>query len=180
MIRFVQRFRALWKEEHGGATVEFVLAVPILMAIFMASFESGLFMTREIMLEQSVDIVMRELRLGHYPSPVTTDKLKSEICSRTIVFSDCSANIMIELQKISTSTFVLPTAGAECRDLSQPIKPSTTLQIGAENELMLVRACVIVQALFPTTGIGLNLTRSTNGGGMKILAVSAFANEPNS
>ena len=65
-------------------------------------------------------------------------------------------------------------------DLSQPIKPSTTLQIGAENELMLVRACVIVQALFPTTGIGLNLTRSTNGGGMKILAVSAFANEPNS
>lgn len=178
MMRYLQRLRHLWQNEGGGASVEFVLAIPVLLAIFMASFEGGMFMTREIMLEQSVDIVMRELRLGHYPAPVTTDKLKTEICSRTIVFNNCAANVMIELQKINTSTFVLPATSAECRDLSQPIKPSTTLQIGAENELMLVRVCFIADALFPTTGLGLNLTQSTSGGGIRIIAVSAFANEP--
>lgn len=135
-------------------------------------------MTREIMLQQSVDIVMRELRLGHYPAPVTTDKLKSEICKRTVVVSDCSANIMIELQKVSAARFALPTASTECRDLSLPASPSTTLNIGAENERMLMRTCIIVDALFPTTGIGQSLTRTTNGGGVRILAVSAFANEP--
>lgn len=170
-------FRA-WRDESGVASIEFVMAIPVLMAIFSASFESGLFMTRKIMLEQSVDIVMRELRLGHYPSPVTTDTLKTEICKRTVVFNDCAANMMIELQKISTSDAILPTITPECRDLSQPIKPSTTLQIGAENELMLVRACIIVDALFPTTGIGLDLTRTTNGGGIQIVTVSAFSNEP--
>ena len=178
MKRFFRVLGHIWQNERGTASVEFVLAIPALMAIFMASFESGLFMTREIMLQQSVDIVMRELRLGHYPSPVTTDKLKSEICSRTLVFTDCTGNIMIELQKISATTFTLPTASPECRDRSQPIKPSTTLQIGVENDLMLVRTCIIVDALFPTTGIGLKLTRTSQGGGVQILAVSAFANEP--
>jgi Flp pilus assembly protein TadG len=178
MMRFAKLVRRAWREEDGVASIEFVFAVPILMAIFMASFESGLFMTREIMLEQSVDIVMRELRLGHYPAPVTTDKLKTEICNRTVVFNNCAANIMIELQKISTTTFAMPTIAAECRDLSQPIKPSTTLQIGVDNDLMLVRACIIVDALFPTTGIGLNLTRTSNGGGVQVVTVSAFANEP--
>lgn len=178
MTRLGKRISRFCADTSGVASIEFVLAVPILIAIFSASFESGLFMTREIMLEQSVDIVMRELRLGHYPSPVTTDKLKTEICSRTIVFENCAANIMIELQKISTTTFALPTTSAECRDLSQPIRPSTTLQIGGENDLMLVRACIIVDALYPTTGVGLSLTRTTNGGGVQIIAVSAFANEP--
>lgn len=178
MKRIGKSFLGAWRDEGGVASIEFVMTIPLLMMIFMASFESGLFMTRKIMLEQSVDIVMRELRLGHYPSPVTTDTLKTEICKRTVVFNNCAANIMIELQKISTSDAIMPTIDPECRDLSLPIKPSTTLQIGAENELMLVRACIIVDALFPTTGIGLDLTRTTNGGGMKIVTVSAFSNEP--
>ena len=49
--------------EDGAATLEFALSVPVLITIFMASFESGLLMTRSIMLEQAVDITMRELRL---------------------------------------------------------------------------------------------------------------------
>lgn len=178
MKPFVNRIGRFWGEEGGVATIEFVMAIPILIAIFSASFESGLFMTREIMLEQSLDIVMRELRLGHYPGTVTTDKLKTEICSRTVVFENCTANLMIELQQISTTTFAFPAAATECRNLSQPMKPSVNLQIGKENELMMVRACIVVQALFPTTGIGLSLTRTSNGGGVEIVAVSAFSNEP--
>lgn len=178
MTRFANRLSRFLRQEDGVASIEFVMAVPLLLAVFSASFESGLFMTREIMLEQSLDMVMRELRLGHYPGTITTAKIKEEICDRTIVFTDCEAKLMIELQRVDMSTFAMPTQATECRDLSTAIKPSTTLQIGEENDLMLVRACIVVDALFPTTGIGLSLTRTTNGGGVEIVAVSAFSNEP--
>lgn len=179
MKSICKRLAQAWREESGVASIEFVFAIPILLAIFMASFESGLFMTREIMLEHAVDMVMRELRLGHYPAPVTTDKMKTEICSRTVVFNDCASNIMIELTSIVPPSYTLPADTTDCRDVSKPIAPSTSLVVGQENELMLVRVCIVVDALFPTTGIGLNLTRSAaNGGGVAIVAVSAYANEP--
>lgn len=177
MIWLGKRLRQAWQNENGVASIEFVFALPILMAIFMASFESGLFMTRSIMLEQSLDIVMRELRLGHYVTP-TADLLKTEICKRTIVFDNCEASLMIDLRRISTSTFALPTVAAGCVNRDEEIQPVTALQIGQQNDLILLRACIVEDAIFPTTGIGLQLTRTGQGGGYEIIAVSAFSNEP--
>jgi Flp pilus assembly protein TadG len=68
--RIKARLARALRNEEGTATMEFVLVIPLIMMIFMASFESGLLMTRSIMLEQSVDMAMRELRLGHV-SPLT-------------------------------------------------------------------------------------------------------------
>lgn len=177
MTRFAKWLRRAWRDEDGVASLEFLFALPILMAIFMASFESGLMMTRSIMLEQSLDIVMRELRLGHYPG-ADADMLKQEICKRTIVFNNCEASLMIDLQTVSTSTFALPTIATTCVNRDAAIQPPITLHIGQQNDLMLVRACIVEDAIFPTTGIGLSLTRTGSGGGIEIVAVSAFANEP--
>jgi TadE-like protein len=177
MTRFIKKIKRAWRNEDGVASIEFVFAFPILMAIFMASFESGLFMTRSIMLEQSLDIVMRELRLGHYVTP-TSDLLKAEICSRTVIFENCEASLMIDLRKVSTTTFAMPTTETTCVDRDEEIQPVTALQIGQQNELILLRACIVEDAIFPTTGIGLQLTRTGEGGGYEIIAVSAFANEP--
>ncbi len=54
-------FRALcrlgtkfFRHEDGTASVEFVMAVPILLLVFVSSFENGLLMTRSIMLDQAV------------------------------------------------------------------------------------------------------------------------------
>ena len=178
MTWFNRRLRRALREEDGVASIEFVFAVPILVAIFMASFESGLFMTRSIMLEQSLDMVMRELRLGHYVNP-TAASLKTEICKRTIVLTNCEASLSIDLQKISMTDFALPTTAAGCVDRNTNIAPATKLQVGQQNDLILLRACIVADAMFPTTGIGLNLTRTGQGGGYEIIAVSAFANEPN-
>ncbi len=174
---FTKRLRRVWRDEKGVATVEFVFMVPILLAIFMGSFESGLMMTRSIMLEQSLDMVMRELRLGHYVNPSAT-LIKSEVCSRTIMFTNCNADLNIELTKISTTTWALPTTAVDCVNKSTNVQPPVKVTIGQQNDLMLVRACIVVDAIFPTTGVGLELTKSTAGGGYKIVAVSAFANEP--
>jgi Flp pilus assembly protein TadG len=172
-----KRLRRVWRDENGVATVEFVLMVPILLSIFMGSFESGLMMTRSIMLEQSLDMVMRELRLGHYVNPSAT-LIKTEVCSRTIMFTNCNADLNIELTKISTTTWTLPTTAIDCVNKTTHVQPPIKVTIGQQNDLMLVRACIVVDALFPTTGIGLELTQANVGGGYKIVAVSAFANEP--
>ncbi len=176
MMRFMRRLARGFKREDGTASIEFVMAVPVLMTIFMASFESGLLMTRSIMLEQSVDMTMRELRLGHYNLP-TADLLKSEICKRTVIFGDCEANIMIEMTRVSTATWVLPRTNVLCVNRDEDIQPVTALQIGQQNDIMLVRVCVIQDAMFPTSKFGLNLATDSEGG-YGLVAVSAFVTEP--
>ena len=171
-----KKLRRALRREDGSATLEFVLSVPILITIFMASFESGLLMTRSIMLEQSVDMTMRELRLGHYPLPDAT-LLKSEICKRTVIFKDCESNIMIEMTRVSTTGWSLPRTDVACVDRAEDVQPVTALQIGQQNDIMLVRVCVVQDALFPTTGIGLGLPKDGEGG-YGVVAVSAFVTEP--
>lgn len=176
MIRLLKRLMHGFRREDGTAALEFVIAVPLLITIFMASFESGLLMIRSIMLEQSVDMTMRELRLGHYTLP-DAELLKTEICTRTVIFKDCEANITIEMTRISTLTWALPTSSVVCIDRSEDIQPVTALQIGQQNDIMLVRVCVVQDAMFPSTGIGLGLPKDGNGG-YGVIATTAFVTEP--
>ena len=163
------------RREDGTATMEFVLVVPLIIAIFMASFEGGLLMIRSILLEQSVDMTMRELRLGHYPA-ATNHLLKKEICKRTIIFADCVSNMKIELQRVSTTAWDMPAAPVKCINRVQNIDPVVTMT-GLQNDLMLIRVCVVQDAMFPTTGIGLELPLDS-GGGYGLVARSAFVVEP--
>jgi hypothetical protein len=176
MISLFNRLRKrLWRED-GTASMEFVLMVPVFLTIFMASFESGLLMVRQILLDQSVDRTMRELRLGHMAS-VTEDSLRTAICSLTIVFSNCEANMMIELDRVSTTTWAIPDTPIQCINRDEVISPVVALQIGQQNDVMLVRVCVIQDAIFPTTGIGLGLSVDSQGG-YALISRSAFVVEP--
>lgn len=174
--RIASRLAAAFRRDEGTASVEFALMVPLLMMVFMASFESGLLMVRSIMLEQSVDMTMRELRLGHYAQPDAT-LLKREICSRTVIFKNCNDNIMIEMIRVNTSTWALPTTQVTCVDRSEDVQPVTALQIGQKNDVMLIRVCINQDAMFPTTGIGLGLPKDPQGG-YGLVSVSAFVTEP--
>ncbi len=176
MTRFFKRLARGFRREDGTATIEFAMTVPVLLTVFMGSFESGLLMTRSIMLEQAVDITMRELRLGHYSLP-DADLLKTEICKRTVIMNSCEANIMIEMTRVSTTNWVLPNTTVACVDRAEQIQPVTTLQIGQQNDVMLVRVCVVQDALFPTSKYGLNLALDAQGG-YGLVAVSAFVTEP--
>ena len=176
MIRFMRRLARGFRREDGTATIEFVMAVPVLLTVFMASFESGLLMTRAIMLEQAVDITMRELRLGHYTLP-DADLLKAEICKRTVIFKSCEDNIMIEMTRVSTLNWALPKTDVACVDREEVIQPVTVLQIGQQNDVMLIRVCVIQDALFPTSKYGLRLATDAQGG-YGLVTVSAFVTEP--
>lgn len=176
MTRLRRTLRRFTREELGTAAVEFAMTVPLLITIFMASFESGFLMIRSIMLEQSVDMTMRELRLGHYPIP-TAALLKQEICKRSVVLTNCDENIMIEMVRINTTNWQLPTNGVACVDREEDIQPVTMLQFGQQNDIMLVRVCVTQDAMFPTSGIGLGLPKDSQGG-YGLVSVTAFVTEP--
>ena len=174
--RLRNQIKRVGNSESGTASLDFIICVPVIMALFMASMESGLLMTRYIMLEHSVDNVMRKLRLGQYPNP-TSASLKQEICEAGVILKDCNTSISIDMAPVSTETWDFPTDNAPCVDRSTNIEPSTTFNPGAAHEIVMVRVCVIQEAIFPTLGIGLKLPKE-GGGGYGLVAVSAFVNEP--
>ena len=178
--RFAARLKAmipdaLWRED-GTATMEFVLVIPLIMMIFMASFESGLLMTRSIMLEQAVDMTMRELRLGHYPA-VTNKVLKQQICARTIIFPNCLTVIKIEMDRVSTTSWNIPVQPTHCINRQGTADPVVSMGTLADNDVMMVRVCVILQAMFPTTGIAMQLNLDSSGG-YGLVTRTAFVAEP--
>ncbi|MFT4148969.1 MAG: TadE/TadG family type IV pilus assembly protein [Paracoccaceae bacterium] len=178
MIRRLRNLaRAFLVRDEGTASVEFVLCVPVVMFIFMASFESGLAMVRSILLERSVDMVMRELRLGHYEAPVTNQFLKEQICGHEMMMTNCVKQMKIDMQAISRTTWTMPTGQAACIDrTTDEIDPVVQMTIGQQNVIMLVRVCVIQDAIFPTTGIGRRL--QVDGSGYRVTSISSFVNEP--
>ena len=180
MIRTLNRLGArlhgLWHRDDGTASMEFVLVVPVIITIFMSSFESGLLMTREILLEQSVDMTMRDLRLGHFPN-VTNQILKTEICSRTIIFPDCVNNIKIQLDRVSTTTWGMPAEAQTCVNSNSPVEPVTTMNAGQENDLMMIRVCISLPAMFPGMGLALAMPIDPLGN-YALMARSAFVVEP--
>lgn len=166
------------REEDGTVTVEFAILFPAFIAIFLAAFESGLMMVRNVMLERGVDFAVRELRLGQ-PVPPTFDQLKNIICDNSLIIADCFDVVQLELQPIDMGTWVIPPGDARCIDQDANINPidDTTFIGGGNNELMLVRVCALFQPLFPSTVLGMQMPADGNGN-YALVVSSAFVNEP--
>ena len=171
--RAAGRFR---RSQVGAASVEFVIMVWVFLAIFMASFESGLLMTRFVLLERALDLTVRDLRLGNIENP-DHESVRAIICSRTVMFDDCNDILMLELQPVSTTTWSPLNNTVECVNRAAEINPVDQFSTGTGDEMMLVRACAVFDPIFPGTGIGLRLPKVT-GGGYAVVATSAFVNEP--
>ena len=175
MPRLRRLMRRLGVSETGSASVEFVIVVPVFLAIFMSSFESGLLTLRHAMLERAVDISVRNLRLGLWANP-TPEVLRDAICANAVIIPDCQEVLLLELIPVDMTTWTMPPVAAACINRDEEIQPLTQFNPGAQNQVMLVKACAIYDPIFPFTGIGLQLVR--DDGGYAIAASSVFANEP--
>jgi hypothetical protein len=185
-MTFVDRtFGDFLKKEDGTATIEFALTFPILIIIFCASFESSFFMVRSVSLERSVDLVVRDLRLGRLGA-ITSPALKKLICERSSALSDvdkCVQAMAIELTPVSTTNFAMPTTPASCVDRNAPINPPVVptppaFLIGSDNDIMLMRVCLKANPMFATTVFGVRMSNPTADGGYSIVTASTFVNEP--
>lgn len=173
--RLVLRLR---RNESGATSLEFVILFPLFITIFLATFESGFMMLRNVMLERSVDLAVRDLRLGT-PTPPTFDELKQTICDRTYFIDDCMDVVQVELRPVDMTTWGPLDGPPRCIDVESHIDPldQTEYSVGSNNELMLVRVCALFRPMFPTTGLGLGMRYDVEGN-YALIATSAFVNEP--
>lgn len=179
---FLKRLLARFaRNEDGLGTAEFVILFPVFMTILLSGYEIGILMTRQTILERGVDLAVRDLRLGRMDGGLddTLDEedVRRAICNYAGVLPDCLNALHIDLQKISTSTFTMPAATATCVNRGEEIRPVVLFEPGAPNELMVVRACIVIDPFFPGTGLGAQLPKDSTGG-YQLVSMSAFVNEP--
>jgi len=178
MLRTGAAWRRFRENQAGGGAIEMVIVLPLMLGVFISSIECGLYMTRQILLERAVDMTVRDLRLGLIENP-DHDALKQNICANSSIIRDCDNAIRIELLRISTTDWNFPAEAVACVDRDEPIDISLSFDPGVENEMMLVRVCLIQDAIFPNTDFAQGIAfEGDAAGGYALISTSAFVNEP--
>ncbi len=163
------------RDEGGNASVQFVIVFPVVMWFFGTVFETGFIATRMVLFERGVDIATRELRLGTLANP-DHETLKRSVCEQSRILVNCDRDLILEVVELDLNS-AYPQNQANCIDRTEEIEPTITFNPGGRNRIMFVRACMIVDPIFPGLGITLGLQRD-NSGGLQMVTYTAFMNEP--
>ena len=171
----MRRIIHMLRREDGNATIEFALLFPALMTLFLMVVETGVLMTRGVMLDRATDIAMRQLRLGTL-DPMTPAGLRTEICNNAVIIPDCPNVLTVELRPVPSTTWAPYTGPATCINRDENIDPLLEFTPGIANELMMVRVCAKFDPFFPSGKLAAQI--KTQDGGYALVAMSAFVNEP--
>lgn len=168
------------RAEEGSATIEFALLVPTFLYLFLTTFELGMIMTRDVMVERALDMTVRNVRLGRFdtvnPQSMHT-ALKQSICDLALMIDNCMNEMKLEMQPVDPRNWSMIDATPDCVDRRDPAsRPATNFIPGVANQLMVLRACVLVDPFFPQLGLG--RFAATHGGVFTLLSTSAFVIEP--
>lgn len=166
-----------WRSGQGGSsTIEFLIWFPIFVTIFLSTIEASILLARVTLFERAVELSVRKVRLG-IGGIDTSGELRADICSNVLIIPNCEGDMFLDLRPIDRTTWDFPATGVPCVNREEDIDPVIDFTLGAAHELMLVRACIYVNLLFPTTQLGLRI-ESDALGGVKLVSSSAFVNEP--
>jgi hypothetical protein len=169
----LNRFR---RGEEATAATEFVVLFPLVILIFCTAFEAAALTLRQAMLDVAAGEVTRELRLSSGATPGAAE-LVAFVCDKAVVFPDCENAVSIELAPVDTETWEVSRATMQCIDRDDGFVPVQSYVAGGGNDVMLVRICAVFEPIFPTLGLGAQLTR-VNESDYALVAAAAFVNEP--
>ncbi|WP_227271512.1 TadE/TadG family type IV pilus assembly protein [Roseobacter weihaiensis] len=172
---FLRRFRY---SEKGQVAVEFVVMTPLLFTIFMTAIELGVYSKRQMWLDRGLDIAVRQVRLNTDSIP-THDALKQTICANAGFIPDCVQSLKLEMILVDPRAFAGLGPDVDCVDRSQPIasQEDPNYQQGSDHDLMIMRACIKFDPVFPTTGLGFDFPKDS-AGQAAMTAMTAFVQEP--
>ncbi len=184
MYTLKHKLRQFRNDEAATASMELVIVFPILMLLFIAAFETAMILTRQVMLERTLDMSVRVLRLAQ--GVITNaDEVRTTMCANTSLLPNCEDLLEIDLQIVDRDTYVLPADDQICaqRGNEMIVRPDNHFQFGvdnlndANNDFLLIRTCMVVDRILPISGFGLNLARDDSGG-LHMIASTIFVVEP--
>ena len=170
------RLRRWLLEESGNATIEFVIVVPVVFMMFASSMESGVHSIRQVLLDRALDLTVRDVRVGFLPSP-THEELTARMCEYSLIIPNCKQDVRLEMIVADPRDWKPISASVSCRDREEEDPPEITLANGANNELMILRACVLFDPVLPGGGLGRKL-EVVEGTGYAITSTLAYVLEP--
>lgn len=173
LLAHMRRFRLA---EAGTATLEFILVFPPTILLLMSGAEAGLLNLQNVMLERGLDIAMRDVRI-HPTKARTHPQVIKALCDAAIIIPDCRKSVVVEMRAVSRDDWKLIDPQITCADRKEKIQPEKGFKPGQPTDLMMVRACLKLRPIFPTTGLGLMMPKDANGDYASI-AATTFVNEP--
>lgn len=180
----MNRLRRFLQDTSGTASIEFIFTFPIVFLVFTASFESSLYMVRNVMFERAVDLVVRDIRLGKMDG-VTHAGLKEAICREGMMVGSiqkCVDSMRIWMQPVSTADFAMIAPPRSCVDKSQKVDTTepagTTFAYGEANDIMLMRICWKEEPMFPTTAVSVRMPVDEADDNYALIVTTVFVNEP--
>lgn len=175
--RLAPALRRFLGTDAGTAALEFVIAVPLVLAFLFSSIDYGVVMLRQVFLDRAVDIAVRQVRLGNIRGSQYA-QFRSLICSNAFLLNDCENSIAIEMRPVDTVAWTGLDTPAQCVNRQENIAPVLAFNPGAgAQELMLIRVCVVVDPFITMTGMILGMPEDASGG-FYLVSHAAFANEP--
>ncbi|RRH76431.1 TadE/TadG family type IV pilus assembly protein [Falsigemmobacter faecalis] len=176
-MKIFAALRRYLRREEGNVTMDFVICLPVILMILLASFEAGFATIRKVWLERALDLTVRDLRVGVLGSNPGHDLVRERFCSLAFIMPDCLTDLRLEMNVIDRTTWAGLDPTPTCVDRTIDIQPYLDFVQGGSNELVAVRACAVFNPTFPTTPLGLQL-RLDDSGGYQLAAMSVFVNEP--
>ncbi|MEW2917268.1 TadE/TadG family type IV pilus assembly protein [Ruegeria sp. ANG10] len=164
------------RSEDGNITVEFVILFPLYMFFILGVIEYAMVSIQQAMLDRSMDLVVRDIRLGINLEDTQHDTIKDAICDNMVVMQGCSNNLLLEMIVQDPYSGVNLPEEATCVDREEEVQPVTEFQSGGSNALMILRACAKIDPILPTTAMG----RAVSGddGLVTLTSLTTFVQEP--
>ena len=177
MIRSkLSRLRRGVRNEEGSAAVEFVLVFPVILTMILMTLEMGFITLRQTLLERGLDMAVREVRLGTGSAP-QHNQIKDLVCQNAMFLLDCDTQLFLEMVPTNPRAFGSLNEITSCTDDPVQSRPVRSFTPGQQNELVLMRACVLYDPLFPEALLPRLLKKDANDKAA-IIAMTAFVQEP--
>lgn len=171
--RFAARFR---RSEEGSASIEFVLYFTIFFMVLSAGVEIAYINLRHAMLERAVDLTTRDIRLSTGATP-TYESVKAQICEQASILEDCNNNLRLEMVQVDPRDTAAMPSDTDCQNAAQDPRPVRNFVPGADNDLMLLKACLMYKPMMPTSDFAKALHVGADGYA-QLVVTSAFVQEP--
>src|SRR6056297_182637 len=123
------RFR---RDEDGGPSVEFVLVFPMFMILVASACETGILLTRQMMLQHGTELAARAIRLGT-AEQVSHSDIRTMVFDGAGIVPDCQNQLKVEMIRLDPDNWQAPPAHPDCVDRNEPGIPNRSFQHGAEH-----------------------------------------------